>query len=67
MTTPQERTSYLLRALVVAKREQKMARKTRDVGLIHAADGRLARVWRDAEEHVDALGASGVKGLGDAS
>lgn len=49
-----DRDQYLLRCLVTAQRERKMAMKTRDPGVIKAAETRLAVVWKDATDHVDA-------------
>lgn len=49
-----DRDQYLLRRLVTAQRERKMAMKTRDPDLIKSAETRLAIVWKDACDHVDA-------------
>ena len=43
-----DRDQYLLRALVTAQRERKMALKTRDAGLIKSAETRLAVAWKNS-------------------
>jgi hypothetical protein len=48
------RADYVLRSLVAAQRERKLAQKTRDQGLITAAESRLQRAWKSAQDHVAA-------------
>lgn len=55
-----DRDQYLLRSLVTAQRERKMAMKTRDPGLIKSAETRLAVAWKNATDHVDATIRSAV-------
>jgi hypothetical protein len=42
----------VLRALVVANHERKLAQKARDQALITAAEARLTRAWKTAKDYV---------------